>query len=174
MDFDLALGKSVLERTPETLRVMLDSLAPEWSNATEGPDTWSPYDIIGHLIHGDRDDWIPRARIILSQAPERRFEPFDRFAQFRESEGKSLSDLLAEFARLRAECLEELDSWNLTEDKLSLEGVHPEFGEVTLRQLLATWVVHDLGHVAQISRVMAKQYGDAVGPWTVYLPVLHR
>lgn len=174
MDFDLAAGTAILERTPHTLRAMLAGLPPAWTDATEGPDTWSPYVIVGHLIHGERADWIPRAQIILAQGPDRRFKPFDRFAQFRESQRKTLAELLDEFARLRAESLATLAGWRLTEDQLALEGEHPEFGPVTLRQLLATWVAHDLGHVAQTARVLAKQYRDAVGPWRAYLPVMDR
>jgi hypothetical protein len=173
-DFDLAAGVAVLERTPRTLRAMLDGLPPVWADATDGPETWSPYVIVGHLIHGERTDWIPRARIILAQGANRRFTPYDRFAQFRESQGKSLAELLEEFADLRAENLATLAAWRLTEAQLALEGEHPEFGPVTLRQLLATWVAHDLGHVAQVARVMAKQYREAVGPWRAYLPVLDR
>jgi hypothetical protein len=174
MDFDLTAGIAVLERTPHTLRAMLAGLPPAWTDATEGPETWSPYVIVGHLIHGERTDWIPRARIILAQGPQRRFTPYDRFAQFRESQGKSLADLLDELARLRADNLAALREWRLTDAQLALEGEHPDFGRVTLRQLLATWVAHDLGHVAQTARVMAKQYREAVGPWRAYLPVMDR
>ena len=174
MNFDLTAGTAVLERTPATLREMLDGLPSAWIDATEGPDTWSPYVIVGHLIHGERTDWIPRAQIILAQGTERRFTPYDRFAQFRESEGKSLGDLLDEFARLRAENLATLGGWRLTDAQLNLTGEHPEFGAVTLRQLLATWVAHDLGHIAQTARVMAKQYRDAIGPWRAYLPIVDR
>lgn len=174
MDFDVAQGIAVLERTPATLRAMLAGLGPEWLEATEGPETWSPYVIMGHLIHGERADWIPRAQLILAQGRKSKFTPFDRFAQFRESEGKSLATLLDEFARLRAESLATVAGWRLTDAQLTLAGEHPEFGAVTLRQLLSTWVAHDLGHVAQIARVMAKQYREAVGPWRAYLPVLDR
>jgi hypothetical protein len=174
MDFDLTTGIEVLERTPQTLRAILEGLSSTWTDATEGPETWSPYVIIGHLIHGERTDWISRAQIILAQGPQRRFTPYDRFAQFRESEGKSLAELLDEFARLRAENLVTLAEWHLTDAQLGLEGEHPEFGPVTLRQLLATWVAHDLGHIAQTARVMAKQYREAVGPWRAYLPVMDR
>lgn len=174
MDFDLANGVAILERTPHTFRAMLGGLPPAWTDATEGPDTWSPYVILGHLIHGERADWIERARIILAQGQERRFRPFDRLAQFHESEGKSLGDLLDEFAALRAANLATLASWHLSEAQLALEGEHPEFGSVTLRQLLATWVAHDLGHIAQTARVMAKQYREAIGPWRVYLPIVER
>ena len=174
MDFDLTTGIEVLERTPHTLRAMLSGLSSEWIDATEGPETWSPYLIVGHLIHGERTDWIGRARIILAQGPQRRFTPFDRFAQFREGQGKSLAELLDEFAQLRAENLATLAGWRLTDAQLALEGEHPEFGPVTLRQLLATWVAHDLGHLAQTARVMAKQYREAIGPWRAYLPVMDR
>lgn len=174
MDFDLATGTAVLERTPGTLRALLAGLPPGWTHANEGPETWSPFDVVGHLIYGERANWIPRARLILDQRPERRFTPFDRFAMFRESEGKSLAELLDELARLRAESLATLAGWKLSDADLALEGEHPEFGAVTLRQLLATWVAHDLAHLAQTARVMAKQYRDAVGPWRAFLPVMDR
>ena len=174
MEFDLQRGVEILERTPRVLSAMLSGLPPEWTDATEGPDAWSPYVIVGHLIHGERTDWIPRAKIILAQGDERRFTPADRFAQFQESKGKSLADLLNEFADLRARNLETLTGWNLSDEQLALQGVHPEFGPVTMRQLLATWVGHDLGHIAQTARVMAKQYRDAIGPWRAYLPVMDR
>jgi hypothetical protein len=174
MEFDLQNGIAVLERTPRTLDAMLRGLDSAWTDATEGPETWSPWVIIGHLVRGERADWIPRATIILAQGEDRRFTPFDRFAQFRESEGKSLGALLDEFAQIRAENLATLAAWRLTDAQLALEGIHPQFGAVTLRQLLATWVAHDLGHIAQIARVMAKQYREAVGPWRAYLPVLDR
>ena len=173
MDFDLAAGVAVLERTPLTLRTMLTGLPPVWIDATEGSDTWSPYVVVGHLIHGERTDWIPRARVIIAQGPDRSFAPYDRFAQFHESQGKPLGVLLDEFASLREENLATLRGWHLTEAHLGLEGVHPEFGAVTLRQLLATWVAHDLGHVVQVARVMARQYTDAVGPWRAYLSALN-
>lgn len=174
MDFDIRTGIQVLERTPGTLRAMLDGLSPTWFDATEGPETWSPYVVVGHLIHGERTDWIPRAEIILAQGDSRRFAPYDRFAQFTESEGKSLRQLLDEFAALRAANLRTLTGWALTDTELALQGEHPAFGPVTLRQLLATWVAHDLGHIAQVARVMAKQYRDAIGPWREYLPVVDR
>jgi hypothetical protein len=174
MEFDLDAGIAVLERTPRTFETMLPGLGAGWIDGTEGPDTWSPYVIVGHLIHGERTDWIPRAKIILAQGADRRFTPYDRFAQFRESQGKPLAELLEEFARLRAESLSALASWHLSPAQLALEGEHPEFGAVSLRQLLSTWVAHDLGHIAQTARVMAKQYRDAVGPWRAYLPVMDR
>lgn len=172
MEFDAEQGTAVLTRTPSVLRAMLSGLPPEWTQATEGPDTWSPYVVVGHLIHGERTDWIPRAQIILAQGTSVQFTPYDRFAQFRESEGKSLEGLLDEFATLRAENLATLHGWRLGDAKLSLQGEHPAFGAVSLRQLLATWVAHDLGHVVQIARVMAKQYRGAVGPWHAYLSVM--
>lgn len=174
MDFNLQQGIAVLERTSATLRAMLLGLPREWTEANEGPNTWSAYDIVGHLVHGERTDWITRAKIILAQGVDTRFTPYDRFAQFRESEGKSLPQLLDEFARLRTENLTQLAGWRLTDAQLALEGVHPEFGAVTLRQLFSTWVAHDLGHIAQIARVMAKQYRDAIGPWRAYLPIMER
>ena len=174
MEFELQTGIAVLERTPQALRAMLAGLPDVWTAATEGPDTWSPYDVVGHLVHGERTDWIPRARIILEQGPDRRFAPFDRFAQFRESRGRPLPELLDDFARLRGENLDTLRGWRLTDSHLALEGEHPAFGRVTLRQLLATWVAHDLSHIAQIARVMAKQYRDEVGPWRAYLPIMDR
>lgn len=172
MDFALNEGTAVLERTPATLSAMLQGLPEAWTDANEGPDTWSPYVVVGHLIHGERTDWIPRAQIILAQGPNRRFAPYDRFAQFQESQGKSLGDLLDEFATLRAANLATLKSWQLTDAQLTLHGEHPALGMVTLRQLLACWVAHDLGHIVQVARVMAKQYREAVGPWTAYLSVM--
>lgn len=174
MDFNLDDGIAILERTPAVLRTMLSGLESQWTDGTEGPDTWSPYVILGHLIHGERTDWIPRARIVLEQGANRRFTRFDRFAQFEKSKGKSLAHLLDEFADLRSANLRALNDWKLRDDQLALEGEHPELGVVTLRQLLATWVGHDLGHIAQVARVMAKQYRDAVGPWRAYLPVMDR
>ena len=174
MEFDLEQGMAILERTPRVLHAMLAELAPAWTDATEGPETWSPYVIVGHLIHGERTDWIPRARIILAQGADRRFIPYDRFAQFRDSQGKTLGELLDEFARLRADNVATVAAWRLTDAHLALEGEHPEFGAVTLRQLLATWVAHDLSHVAQATRVMAKQYREEVGPWRAYLPIMDR
>jgi hypothetical protein len=174
VEFDLRVAIPVLERTPATLRTLLEGLPSAWTDANEGPDTWSPFDIVGHLIQGERTDWIPRARMILEEGRSRAFEPFDRFAQFRDSEGKSLAELLDEFERLRAQSLATLKGWQLTDTQLALEGEHPVFGAVTLRQLLATWTAHDVGHLAQISRVMARQYRDAVGPWRAYLPIMDR
>ena len=174
MEFDLEHGIALLRRTPGTLRAMLGELPRAWTDATEGTGTWSPFDIVGHLIHGERTDWIPRARLILVQGPGRTFTPYDRTAQFRESQGRSLTELLDTLTLLRQENVATLCGWNLTEVQLALVGEHPEFGPVTLRQLLATWVAHDLGHVAQTARVMARQYRDAVGPWRAYLTIMDR
>jgi hypothetical protein len=174
MDFHVNHAIDVLERTPATFRALLGGLADAWTQADEGPETFSAFDNLGHLVHGERTDWIPRARLILAQGEHRRFEPYDRFAQRRESAGKTAADLLDEFARLRSGNLEVLRGWRLTDVELALEGEHPALGPVTLRQLLATWVAHDLGHIAQTARVLAKQYRDAVGPWRAYLPVLDR
>lgn len=171
-DFALPDAMAVLERTPATLRALLAGLPESWTTCNEGPDTFSAFDNVGHLVHGERADWIPRARIILAQGGDRRFEPYDRFAQVRESAGKTLATLLDEFTQLRAQNIALLRSWDLSDAELSLEGMHPNFGAVTLRQLLATWVAHDLGHLAQIARVMAKRYRTAVGPWREYLPIL--
>ena len=174
MDFQLPRALEILERTPAAFRALLGGLPEAWTAPNEGPDTFSAFDNLGHLIHGERTDWIPRARIILAQGQDRTFERYDRFAQVRESQGKTAAQRLDELARLRAENVATLRGWQLTERELALEGLHPELGPVTLRQLLATWVAHDLGHLAQTSRVLAKQYRDAVGPWRAYLPVLDR
>jgi hypothetical protein len=172
MDFDLALSIRVLDRTPATLRALLAGLDDRWTRATEGPNTFSPFDVVGHLIDGEETDWISRARIILARGPDLTFEPYDRFRHYVRNRDRSLTSLLEEFARLRAANLELLTSWKLTAVELALPGEHPSLGRVTLRQLLAAWVVHDLGHIAQIARVMAKQYREEVGPWVPYLPVL--
>jgi hypothetical protein len=174
MDFQLTHALEVLERTPSTFRALLGGLPEAWTAPNEGPDTFSPFDNVGHLIHGEKTDWIPRARIILAQGASRRFERYDRFAQYQESRGKTMADLLEEFGRLRAANVATLREWRLGERELALEGEHPELGVVSLRQLLSTWVAHDLGHIAQTTRVMAKQYREAVGPWRAYLPVLDR
>ncbi len=169
--FRLDDAVAILERTPGTLSAWLDGLPETWVRATEGEGTWSPYDVIGHLIHGERTDWIPRARHILAGDP-RPFEAFDRTAMFKESQGKSLRELLLTFAELRRENVAALVGMNLTDEDLDRRGLHPELGEVTLGQLLATWVVHDLDHVTQIARTMAKVYSEVTGPWSVYLSIL--
>jgi hypothetical protein len=172
MDFDLELSITVLGRTPATLGALLDGLGEPWVRGTEGPETFSPFDVVGHLIDGEETDWIPRARIILAQGPDPRFEPYDRFRHRARNADESLESLLAEFARLRPANLDLLRSWRLTARELDFPGEHPSLGRVTLRQLLAAWVVHDLGHLAQVARVMAKQYQHEVGPWVPFLPVL--
>jgi hypothetical protein len=172
--FHLAEAIAILERTPGAVRALLAGLPEPWIRANEGPKTFTAFDNVGHLVHGERADWLTRAQIILAQGENRRFEPYDRFAQDRESVGKSLAQLLDEFTELRAANLAVLRGWHLGDRELAREGEHPAFGRVTLRQLLAAWVVHDLGHIAQISRVMAKRYRDEVGPWREYLPILDR
>jgi hypothetical protein len=172
MEFDLDSSMEVLGRTPATLGALLEGLPAPWARGNEGPDTFSPFDVIGHLIDGEETDWIPRARIILARGPDPRFAPYDRFRHRARNAGRSLDALLAEFAALRAANLEQLRGWGLTAVELDLPGIHPSLGGVTLRQLLAAWVVHDLGHLAQVARVMAKQYREAAGPWVPYLPVL--
>src|SRR5215207_799247 len=162
---------AVLERTPATVGALLDGVPEDWVRATEGEGTWSPYDVVGHLVSGERTDWLERTRHILSGDP-RPFTPFNRTAMFDESEGQSLVELLATFAELRGRNVAELLAMSLGGDDLGRAGRHPDFGEVTLGQLLAAWVVHDLDHVAQIARTMAKVYADAVGPWAAYLSIL--
>ena len=163
---------SLLERTPATLNAFLRNLPDAWTMRNEGAETWSAFDVIGHLIHGERTDWIPRAKMILQFGESRTFDRFDRLAQTSESQGKPLGELLDEFAHLRSENLRELRALKLQPADLALSGLHPAFGSVTLAQLLATWAVHDLTHLHQISRIMAHQYREAVGPWTAYLGVL--
>jgi DinB superfamily len=163
---------AILARTPATLDTLLRGLPDGWIAAHEGGNTWSPFDVIGHLIHGERTDWVPRARIILEHGEARAFDKFDRFAQFAASEGRTLASLLDEFAALRRDSLRELAAFRLTDADLDRRGRHPELGLVTLRQLLATWVAHDLDHVVQISRVIARQYSDEVGPWRAYLRII--
>jgi uncharacterized damage-inducible protein DinB len=170
-EFSLSEAAAILSRTPASLAAMLEGLPETWTHATEGAGTWSPYDVIGHLIHGERTDWIPRAQHILS-GDSGPFVPFDRTAQFTDSQGQKLDELLTTFAGLRQENLATLRQMNLTAADLDRQGLHPELGEVTLRQLLATWVVHDLDHVGQIARTMAKVYREATGPWIEYLSIL--
>lgn len=172
MRFDLELSLDVLRRSPAALSVLLDGVDESWARGTEGPDTFSPFDVVGHLIDGEETDWIPRARSILGRGPAPRFTPYDRFRHRERNVTRSLGSLLSEFSELRAGNLALLRSWRLTAAQLDWPGEHPTLGPVTLRQLLAAWVVHDLGHLAQVARVMAKQYRDAVGPWVPYLPVL--
>lgn len=172
MQFDLHKSFEILERTPTVLEQLILGIHNDWLMNNEGDDTWSPYDVIGHLIHGEKTDWIPRTKIILSYSNDKNFIPFDRFAQLNESKAKTITELLNEFKKLRNENLDYLRSLHLDEATLNKTGIHPAFGEVSLQQLLATWTVHDLNHIAQIVRVMAKQYKEAVGPWVEYLRVL--
>lgn len=172
MKFSIDNTIEILGQTPDVLITLLQNASDDWVLKNEGGESWSAYDIIGHLTHGEKTDWMTRATIILSKNPDKKFEPFDRFAQFNDNKGKSMTQLLNEFSKLRAENLKQLRSKNISADQLLLKGTHPSFGEVTLAQLLATWVVHDLNHIAQISRVMAFQYKDEVGPWSAYLSIL--
>jgi hypothetical protein len=172
MEFDLDKSIQVLERTPTILKDLLSGLPDDWVVNNEGDDTWSPYDIIGHLIQGEKCDWMTRLEIILNEGDNKNFVPFDRFAQFKESEGKSLLQLLDEFDSLRKTNLLKLNTLRNRMSDFNLKGIHPELGEVTMAELLATWTVHDLTHISQISRVMAKQYKKAIGPWIKYFRVL--
>lgn len=172
MKFSLADTISILKQTPATVRGLIQDLPDEWAQQNEGSETWSPYDVVGHLIHGEKTDWIPRTKIILYEE-DKRFTPYDRFAQFKESAGKSTKDLLDEFEVLRNENIEELLKLDLQPTDFDKTGIHPVFEAITLRQLLAAWAVHDLGHVVQISRVIAKQYKEEAGPWPKYLRVLN-
>jgi hypothetical protein len=173
MEHNLQHTISLLARTPAALDAFLRDLPETWTLPNEGEKTWSAFDVVGHLIHGERTDWMPRARMILQYGESRAFEKFDRWAQERESQGKSLAQLLDEFARLRSENLDALRALNLRREDLDRRGRHPELGVVTLSELLATWAAHDLTHLHQISRVMAHQYRQAVGPWGAYLGVMH-
>lgn len=172
MNFDLEDAVAVLARTPDVLDVLLRDLPPGWTTGTEGPGTWSPYDVVGHLIHGERTDWLPRVRHLLAHGVGSPFPPFDRHAQFTASQGKTLSELLDLFRELREDSLRQLAALEITPEDLGRLGCHPEFGTVTLSQHLATWVVHDLDHVAQIARVMGQQFAEAVGPWKAYLRIV--
>jgi hypothetical protein len=172
MTFSLEKAIPVLEHTPRVLEEMLNGIDEAWIQGNEGPDTFSPFDVLGHLIHGEKTDWTARTKIILESGPSRAFTPWDRFAQFRESEGKTLRQLLDEFAELREKNLEWLRSLAISETDLDKKGLHPGLGEVSLRNLLATWVVHDLTHIAQVARVMAKQLKPEMGPWPAYFRIL--
>src|SRR5690349_7930134 len=172
MKHDLARSIEILSRTPATLRALLGGVSGSWTMANYGEDTFSPYDVVGHLIHGEKTDWITRARWILEKGVREAFPPFDRFAQQRESVGKDLATLLEEFERLRAQSLVDLNALRIDAGTLGLVGRHPTLGTVTMRELIATWVVHDLDHLAQIARALAYQYKDEVGAWRAYLPIL--
>ncbi|HYZ87176.1 MAG TPA: DinB family protein [Bryobacteraceae bacterium] len=163
---------AVLTRTPATLDTLLRDLPEGWTLATEGPGTWSPYDVVGHLIHGEQTDWMPRLTIMLEHGVRRPFDAFDREAQFRDSHGKSLAALLDEFSALRRQSLAQFRALNLQPEQLEVQGIHPTLGTVTVRQLLATWTAHDLAHLLQVSRVMARRYKHEVGPWAEFLSVM--
>lgn len=171
-EFNLDQAVALLSRTPASLDALLRGLPDTWARGTEGPDTWSAFDIVGHFICCEQSDWMPRLRIILESGESRSFDPFDRFEQFRENSAKSLEQRLDDFARLRAANLAALQTLNLTAGDLARRGTHPDIGAVTLSELLATWTVHDLTHLHQLSRVMAHQYREAVGPWIAHLGVL--
>ncbi len=172
MTFSLKKSLEILERTPVVLSAMLNGIDQDWTSNNEGENSWSPFDIVGHLIHGEKTDWVPRIKIVLSNEENKTFEPFDRFAQMISSKGKSMNMLLDEFTVLRKENIRFLKSKSYDEQILDRTGIHPHLGTVTLRQLLSAWVVHDLSHIAQIGRVMAKQYKTEVGPWSEYLSIL--
>ncbi len=174
MTFEINKSIEILSRTPSVLESLLNGISEEWLKNNEGRNTWSPYDIVGHLIHGEKTDWMPRAKVILSNSGHKTFEPFDRFAQMKKDQERPVEELLKEFKKIRAENLEELRSLQIDEARLLEKGIHPELGEANLKELLSTWVVHDLGHISQITRVMAKQYRSEVGPWIEYLGILKR
>ncbi len=174
MAFSLEKSIEILERTPEVLFTMLHGISDDWTSNNEGEETWSVFDVIGHLIHGEKTDWVLRAEIILSENSVKKFEPFNRFAQFEESKDKTLPELLDEFKLLRNKNIDRLLSKNVTEKDFDKTGIHPAFGEVKLSQLLSTWVTHDLDHISQIARIMAKQYKEDVGPWIEYLKILRQ
>ncbi|MEJ0082438.1 MAG: DinB family protein [Puia sp.] len=172
MEFSMNKSIEILERTPHVLIQLVSGLSADWTMMNEGDETWSVFDVMGHLIHGEKTDWMTRIEIILSEGPNKEFEPFDRFAQLEESKGKSLEQLLKEFLAVRELSLEKLKRLNLKENDFNKTGIHPKFGTVTLSQLIAAWAVHDLDHISQISRVMAKQYKEQSGPWIEYMKIL--
>ena len=172
MQYSLERSYEILERTPAVLQSLLAGLSDDWIMTNEGPETFSPYDVVGHLIHGEKTDWTLRTKLIREHGNSKPFEKYDRFAQYEESKGKSLQQLLDEFAAIRKENMIWFKSLNLTEDDLDKKGMHPVLGAVTLRNLLATWVAHDLTHIAQITRVMAKQYKEEMGPWPEFFRIL--
>lgn len=171
MKFNLEQAIDILAQTPSTLRAMLGNLSDDWTGGGSEND-WSPYDVVGHLIHGEKTDWIPRAKIILAQGKNVTFTPFDRFAQFETSKSTPIHELLEDFEALRSGNLMRLEAMEITPEKLKLKGMHPELGEVDLAQLLSTWAVHDLNHIRQIVKFMAEKYAGNVGPWKEYLLIL--
>ena len=172
MDFDLAKSIPILVQTPRVLAALVGDLPIEWANTNDGANTWSAYDVVGHLIHGEKTDWMPRVRRILEKGRSVPFDTFDRTAQFVESRGKSLRDLLKEFTELRTGNVRALEALHLTASDMRREGMHPQLGVVNMGQLLATWVAHDLNHIRQVAEVMARQYREAVGPWKEFLPIM--
>ena len=174
MEYQYEQAVEILRRTPATLAALLGGLPDAWTTATEGPATWSAYDVVGHLLHGDETDWIARARIILEHGEQRPFDTFNRTAMFHKYRGFSFDQLLAAFEQVRERNLETLAALRITPEKLARTGTHPALGTVTLSQVLSTWVVHDLNHIGQIVEVMARQYAAAVGPWSAYLAILTR
>ena len=173
MKFDLDISVEILQRTPSVLKALLQGLDDDWIFNNEGPETFSPYDVIGHLIHGEKTDWRDRAEMIMKFGESKTFVPYDRFAQFEESKGKSLQQLLDEFDKMRIHNLQWLVSLQLSAADLDKKGIHPSLDVVTLRQLLSTWAVHDLTHIAQVSRVMAKQYKEEIGPWVEFFRIMN-
>jgi uncharacterized damage-inducible protein DinB len=171
-NFSIEKTIEILERTPLVLETLLNGLSDDWIHASEGENTWSPYDVVGHLVHGEKTDWIARINKILNDERDKNFEPFDRFAQFEESKGKTMNDLLEEFKTLRKENLLFLKGIDFSPELFKKTGIHPSFGTVTLQQLLSTWAVHDMAHTAQIARVLAKHFGNEVGPWEEYFRIL--
>ena len=174
MQYRIDHALAILSQTPVILRNMLQSLDTQWVMNNYGENTFSPFDVVGHLVHGEQEDWLGRTRIILVHGEARPFDPFDRYAQYEDSKGKTINNLLDEFESLRLANLTELKSLNLSKEQLAKRGTHPELGEVTLRQLLATWVTHDLHHIAQICKSMAYQYKDEIGPWREYIGIIPR
>jgi hypothetical protein len=172
MNFDLPRTLEVLSRTPGVVESLLDGLSDSWLDSNEGPDTFSPRDVVGHLIHGEETDWVPRIRLILERGEDQPFTPFDRFGFREKIQGRSMDDLLSEFRNLRDENLDYVRNLSLTTSDLDRKGRHPALGTVTLGQLFAAWMVHDLGHVRQVVRALARQYDEAVGPWKEYLSIL--
>ena len=172
MEFSIYKSIEILERTPHVLSQLTNNLSADWTMNNEGGETWSVFDVIGHLIHGEKTDWITRIEIILSEGANKEFVPFDRFAQLEESKGKSLEQILKEFLTARELSLKKLRGFKLTENDFNKTGIHPKFGSVTLSQLVAAWTVHDLDHISQISRVMSKQYKEQSGPWIEYMKIL--
>lgn len=172
MKFQIEKAVEILSQTPVTIKSLLGNLSDDWIGNPLNSDNWTPFDIVGHLIHGEETDWIPRAEIILSQGGNSIFEPFDRFAQFEKSKGETLNELIETFTVSRTKNLVTLSEMNLTEEKLKFKGIHPELGEVTLEQLVATWAVHDLNHIKQLVTVLASKYAENVGVWKQYLSIL--